>query len=295
MAQIWKCSGNDIRTMPQELWEKDLSILSNPKEMSEVLLFWKELENRKEMVLPLVQNLEGAVLGAGVMKRENYWTTGDYPFSTLKEIEPDQFSLMKDDRIQAVLAVIKTLRDEPLILEVEAPFSVLASLVNPMDLYLSMQAEPELLENILKRIVSEESKYIEAGVQAGCHIFSMAEPAGTLDMVGEKYFKECSGKAAVMLLKEIEGFLSGSVVHLCGKLSSSMIAVQMAEEEEYSVNSEEYLENLLEIAKNPEIHFVGQRCIHQKKNRTGIVYVLKLSVGEYYNAQEFKFGINQTT
>ena len=177
MAQIWKCSGNDIRTMPQELWEKDLSILSNPKEMSEALLFWKELENRKEMVLPLVQNLEGAVLGAGVMKRENYWTTGDYPFSTLKEIEPDQFSLMKDDRIQAVLAVIKTLRDEPLILEVEAPFSVLASLVNPMDLYLSMQAEPELLENILKRIVSEESKYIEAGVQAGCHIFSMADDA----------------------------------------------------------------------------------------------------------------------
>lgn len=276
MAQIWKCSGDDIRTMPPQLWEKDLSILSNSKEMEESLLSWRALENRKGIVLPLVQNLEGAVLGAGVMKRENYWTTGDYPFSTLKEIEPDQFNLMKDDRIQAVLAVIKTLRDEPLILEVEAPFSVLASLVNPMDLYLSMQTEPGLLENILKRIVSEESKYIEAAIRAGCRIFSMAEPAGTLDMVGEKYFKDCSGRAAVKLLKEIEKHLSKGVVHLCGKLSSSMIAVQMAEEEEYSVNSEEYIENLLETAKDPEIHFVGQRCIHQKNNRTGKVHVLKL-------------------
>ena len=276
MVQIWKCSGNDIRTMPPHLWEKNLSILSNPKEMEESLLSWRALENRKEIVLPLVQNLEGAVLGAGVIKRENYWTTGNYPFSTLKEIEPDQFNLMKDDRIQAVLEVIKTLRDEPLILEVEAPFSVLAALANPMDLYLAMQKEPELLENMLDKIISEESKYIEAAIQAGCHIISLAEPAGTLDMVGEKYFKECSGKAAVMLLKEIEKFLSDSVVHLCGKLSSSMIAVQMAEEEQYTVSSDEYLSNLLEVAKNPEIHFMGQRCIHQKKNRTGSVHVLKL-------------------
>ena len=86
MVQIWKCSGNDIRTMPPHLWEKNLSILSNPKEMEESLLSWRALENRKEIVLPLVQNLEGAVLGAGVIKRENYWTTGNYPFSTLKEI-----------------------------------------------------------------------------------------------------------------------------------------------------------------------------------------------------------------
>ena len=89
MGQIWKCNGDDKRTMPRWLWEKDLSILSNEEEMAKVLLAWKKAENRKEIILPLVQNLEGAVLGADVIKRENYWTTGDYPFSRLEEIKPE--------------------------------------------------------------------------------------------------------------------------------------------------------------------------------------------------------------
>lgn len=276
MRQTWKCNGDDKRTIPRWLWEKDLSILSNQEEMMEVLLAWRKAENRKEIVLPLVQNLEGAVFGAGVIKRGNYWTTGDYPFSTLEEINSAQFILMNDKRIRTVIEVTKKLKDEPLVLEAEAPFSILAALIDPMKLYLAMQAEPEKLEKILKRIALEEAEYIKAVIQAGCRIISLAEPTGTVDMVGEKCFKECSGMATLMLLKEIEKILSDGVVHLCGKLSSSMIAVHMAKEEEYFVSGETYLENLIEVTKNPEIHFVGQRCIHQKKNKSGKIYVITI-------------------
>lgn len=276
MSQIWKCNGDDKRTMPQWLWEKDLSILSNEEEMEEDIFVWRKAEKRKEIVLPLVQNLEGAVLGAGVIKRGKYWTTGDYPFSTLEEINPEQLTLMNDERIKTVIEVTKKLKEEPLILEAEAPFSILAALIDPMKLYLAMQTNPEKLEKILKKIVLEEAEYIKAVIQAGCKIISLAEPTGTVDMVGEKCFKECSGMAAFMLLKEIEKFLSNSVVHLCGKLSSSMIAVHMAEEEEYVVTGETYLENLIEVTKKPEVHFVGQRCIHQKKNETGKIHVLTI-------------------
>lgn len=276
MRQTWKCNGDDKRTMPQWLWEKDLSILSNEEEMIEILLAWRKAENRKEIILPLVQNLEGTVLGAGVIKRGNYWTTGDYPFSTLEEINSAQFALMNDERIRTVIEVTKKLKEEPLILEAEAPFSILAALIDPMKLYLAMQTEPDKLKKVLKKIILEEAEYIKVVIQAGCRIISLAEPTGTVDMVGEKCFKECSGMAAFMLLKELEKFLSNSVVHLCGKLSSSMIAVHMAEEEKYFVTGETYLENLIEITKNPEIHFVGQRCIHQKKNETGKIHVLTI-------------------
>ena len=217
MGQTWKCNGDDKRTMPRWLWEKDLSILSNEEEMAKVLLAWKKAENRKEIILPLVQNLEGAVLGADVIKRENYWTTGDYPFSRLEEIKPEQFTLMQDKRIKTIIEVTKKLKEKPLILEAEAPFSILAALIDPMKLYLAMQTEPEKLEKILKKIVLEEAEYIKAVIQAGCRIISLAEPTATMDMVGEKCFKECSGMATFMLLKEIEKFLSNSVVHLCGK------------------------------------------------------------------------------
>lgn len=80
MEQTWKCSGNDLRKMPLQIWEEDLSILSNAEAMKRVLLAWKQIDNRKEIVVPLVQNIEGAVLGAGIIKRKNFWTTGEYPF-----------------------------------------------------------------------------------------------------------------------------------------------------------------------------------------------------------------------
>lgn len=70
MEQTWKCSGNDLRKMPLQIWEEDLSILSNAEAMKRVLLAWKQIENRKEIVVPLVQNIEGAVLGAGYYKEK---------------------------------------------------------------------------------------------------------------------------------------------------------------------------------------------------------------------------------
>ena len=276
VQQMWKCNGNDQRAMPESIWQKDLSILSESEEMLETLFAWQKIENTKEIVLPLVQNIEGAVLGADVIKREKIWTTGNYPFSRLEEADAQQFSLMKDSRIQSILEVIEKLKTKLVVLEVEAPFSVLASLVNPMELYDAMQTRPELLDHILTKITREETKYLEAATDAGCTIISLAEPTGTIDMVGEKYFKECSGKAVLLLLKESQKFLKNSIVHLCGKLSNSMLVTNMAKENIYPVNSQEYLENLTEAARNPEIHFAGQHCIHQKKNTTGQIHILTL-------------------
>lgn len=274
MQKIWKCSGNDQRKMPVQVWEEDISILSDSKKMMKAALTWQEIENRKEMVLPLVQNIEGAALGADIIKTREFWITGDYPFSSLEEMDLNNLSIIKDRRIQAVIECIKQLRHDKIILEVEAPFSVLASLINPMELYGSMQTKPDLLKDILKKISLEEKRYLEEAIDAGCTIISLADPTGTSDMVGEEYFKEFSGKAVLFLLKESQHFLKNSVIHLCGKLSSSLLMAGMAEEVTYSVSDEEYFENLIEAARNPKIHFTGQHCIHQKKNPTGEIHVI---------------------
>lgn len=81
---------------------------------------------------------------------------------------------MQDKRIKTIIEVTKKLKEKPLILEAEAPFSILAALIDPMKLYLAMQTEPEKLEKILKKIVLEEAEYIKAVIQAGClnHFFS---------------------------------------------------------------------------------------------------------------------------
>lgn len=276
IQKTWKCIGNDQRKVPAQIWEEEISILSDPKKVMETALTWKEIENREEIILPLVQNLEGAALGADIIKTGEFWTTGDYPFSRLEEINVNGMSIIEDERIQALVESIKQLRYDRIVLEVEAPFSVLASLVNPMELYESMQTKPDLLNDILKKITLEEKKYLETAIDAGCTIISLAEPTGTIDMVGEEYFKKFSGKAAVDLLKQTRKFLKNSVIHLCGKLSSSMLVAGMAEERIYPVSNEEYFENLLEAARNPKIYFTGQHCIHQKKNLTGKIHVISL-------------------
>ena len=46
MEQTWKCSGNDLRKMPLQIWEEDLSILSNAEAMKRVLLAWTQIEKR---------------------------------------------------------------------------------------------------------------------------------------------------------------------------------------------------------------------------------------------------------
>lgn len=272
---VWKCSGDDRRIMPEQIWERDFHILSKPEEMKDVLLKWREAENRKEIILPIVQNLESAALGASIIKTRDFWTTGEYPFAGLEEINPDNFDIMNDARIQAVLEVAKWLKGEIIVFEMEAPFSVLSALINPMELYFSMQAQPQRLNDILKKIAEEEIKYLKAAVEAGCRIISLAEPTGTIDLVGEDCFRECSGRAVSFFLKESQNILEHSVIHLCGKLSHSMIALDMITVTDYPVESEDYLKNLLEVAENPEIHFVGQHCIHQRRNTTGKIHVLK--------------------
>ena len=70
-------------------------------------------------------------------------------YAELEEIKPEQFTLMQDKRIKTIIEVTKKLKEKPLILEAEAPFSILAALIDPMKLYLAMQTEPEKLSLLL--------------------------------------------------------------------------------------------------------------------------------------------------
>lgn len=273
---IWKCSGADRRMMPPRIWKKDLNILSKPEEMVKALLEWQKIENRKEIILPVIQNLEAAALGAGVIKRRDIWTTGEYPFSSLEEINPDDFDVMNDIRIQAVLKVVRLLKEKRIVFEMEAPFSVLSALIDPMELYLCMQTGVDKLNDVLTKIAEEELKYLRALTDAGCKVISLAEPTGTADMVGGDCFKRCSGRAVSFFLKESQSMLEQSVIHLCGKLSHSMVMLDMIDTSDYPVKSQDYLENLLEAAQDPKIHFVGGHCIHQTRNITGRIHILNL-------------------
>lgn len=271
------CGGDDKRILPSVVYTKEFSILENTDDMKKAFLDI-QLENKaKEIRMPLVQNLEAVVYGAGIQKCGNTWSVGDYCVDTLEELEHIDFSLLGDTRVQTILEVISEMKTKKIILEVEAPFSILAALISPLKLYRYARRKPELLKTILHKIAIAEGEYIMAAIQAGCQVISLADPTGVVELTGEKFYTEYCGTATVEVLNQCKRSLRNAVIHLCGKVSRSLIMTSMAVVKPYRVaDDSDYIEAILEIAENRKIKYIGQGCLNRRKMALPIVYTLEL-------------------
>ena len=220
---------------------------------------------------------EGTTPGQGV-------STG-YCVTALSDLEDMDFDLLSDPLIQRVVQTITLYKDDPfkpLILEAESPFSVLAALMNPVDLYLCFEEEGNLLNQILHRIARAEAAYIRACVEAGCRIISIADPVGTMDLVGPDYFRDFCGASELYLMNMCQPFLDQALIHICKKMTRSLMMAGLVEVLPYdSMESGsgdyDYVDKLLFIAQDPGIHFVGMTCIHDRRSDPGEIYLIRMN------------------
>lgn len=212
-----------------------------------------------------------------ISKNGAYRGAGDYCLKSLDDMENIEYNIPDDPMTRAVLQTIPLYRDRLLILEAEAPFSVLSALMDPMDLYLCLQDHPDQLITILRRIAHASALYLKACVEAGVRLISLADPAGTLNLVGPDYYRKFSGKAAGLLMKECEPFLGSACMHLCPKLSRSLLMTGMvrirpekASEDKIHPGKQpgdmedfaDYFQSLILTGDQQGIHFTGGTCIH---------------------------------
>ena len=59
-------------------------------------------------------------------------------------------------------------------------------------------------------------------VITGAKIISFGDPAGTIDLVGPKVFKEYSGKIAKNVIEKVKAKENNCIIHLCGKTSVAL-------------------------------------------------------------------------
>ena len=65
-------------------------------------------------------------------------------------------------------------------------------------------------------------RYILAAANLGVEVISYADPAGQLEIVGPQGYKQVSGRSTYRILKRVEGKLTGTIIHLCGRTSLSL-------------------------------------------------------------------------
>ena len=235
---------------------------------------------RNRLILPARQNLEAAVYGSRIQEKGTYSFSSPYCVRDLEQIREMNFDLLSDPMIREVIHFIACHKDRPLMLEAEAPFSILAALMNPMDLYLCMEDrdQEDLLIRILHGIGDASAEYIRACLEAGCRFVSLADPAGTMDLVGERCYGNICGESELHLLKRCRPYLRDAILHICRKMSLSLVLADLVEIVPYypGEDMENHMDILREMADNPEIFYTGMTCIHNERPDLKDSYIIEI-------------------
>ena len=232
------------------------------------------------LILPAWQNLEAKVYSRRIQDKGSYSELSSYCLKNLDQIVDMDFDLLSDPRIREVIHLIADNKDKAMLLEVEAPFTVLAALINPMDLYLCMEDkdQEDLLIRILHQIADASAKYIQACLEAGCRIISLADPAGTMNLVGEKCYVKICGESEIYLMKRCRPYLRNAIIHICRRMSLSLMLADLVKMHPYhsggSVRS--HMDIFTRMADDPEILYTGMTCIHNKKPDLNSSYIIEV-------------------
>lgn len=104
---------------------------------------------------------------------------------------------------------------------IEGPFTVLCALL-PMNKVFSALRKPvgkQLLSQVEEWIV----RYAEMAVERGAKIISFADPIATVDILGRQMFVNQYVPCLIHLLVRLQERFPQVVIHLCGKLTQSLI------------------------------------------------------------------------
>ncbi|MDF2547746.1 MAG: hemE3 [Anaerosolibacter sp.] len=267
----FKCEGENLEQIPESIIQR--TGISFPKahlDQEQMMILAKELKAYKGdrfVRVPFCVTVEAEALGGRIKLGDdkNGPRVDQYLFSTIEELERIQEIDLTRGRIKEVLDAVERLnRDNEIVaLNVEGPFTIISSLIDPMIFYKGIRKNKERIDKFMKMIEDNIVKYILAGIARGAKIISYGDPVGSLDIVGPKVYQEISGQTTYNILKRIEPFLDGRIVHLCGKTSTAFDKLGFSET--YAIEANEdltYGEAILQLMNsNQKIKFIGHACI----------------------------------
>ena len=188
-----------------------------------------------------------------------------YIFNRLEELQNIEKINLSKGRIKEVLEALKILRgaEKAATLNVTGPFTIISALVEPAMFYKELRKNKDAVEGFIQIIEDGVTDYILEGIKCGATIISYADPAGSMDIVGPKNFKEIVGRRTYNILKRIEPHLDHTIMHLCGKLSSGLEIMGYIETKAISISKDiKYGDAIVEMKDCMKaVKFIGNACI----------------------------------
>lgn len=168
-------------------------------------------------------------------------------------------------RISQVLKSINILKNscETSALCIDGPFTIMAAILEPAIFYKALLRDRINSESILNKVEDVIVNYAAEGIKRGSDIISYGDPAGSLDIVGPKFYREFSGPSTNRILKRIEPLLKGSVLHVCGRTSTALTTFGFADmKTEFVSKDMTYGQGIKEILRcRKDIKLIGNSCI----------------------------------
>uniref|UniRef100_A9ABB0 Uroporphyrinogen decarboxylase (URO-D) n=1 Tax=Methanococcus maripaludis (strain C6 / ATCC BAA-1332) TaxID=444158 RepID=A9ABB0_METM6 len=270
MKKTFSCISDNLENIPKELIEsKNLKFPNIHENLIDMVKFSKIIkEHKKDLFcrVPFCMTVEAESLGAKInMGDEKYGPRAkEYAFKTLDELEIIKPIDLTNGRIKIVLDAIHELKEsgEIPILAVEGPITIISSLMESRIFYKELKKNPERMNTFLNFLEDEIVKYILSGIENGAKIISFGDPAGSIDIVGPKVFREYSGKIAKNIIEKVKSQEKNCIIHVCGKTSVSLENEGMYEFNPINCNSETYGKALHEIIhENTKTKIIGHNCI----------------------------------
>ena len=146
----------------------------------------------------------------------------DSPLSSATQLDQLAPFSLDQGRIPTVLTAIRLLKAKgtgvPVIANITGPVSVAGTLVDMTSLLMELRKKPEACHRLMSLITDNLITYGQAQVAAGADAICIAEPSGTGEILGRRFFHEYSLPYLNRLLDSLE--VPVKIVHICGRLHS---------------------------------------------------------------------------
>lgn len=290
MKNIFKCNQNDNENIPMEIIDnthlKFPDLHTNSKDIAYVSQNLKLYKNDSICKVPFCTTVEAEAMGANIKlgDEKNCPRISNYACKDINELLDIEDINLERGRIKEVLDSISILKNkgEIVVLNVCGPFTILSLLIDSKYIYKALRKDKSTVENILNKIENNIVKYVKKAIENKVDIISYSDPMSSIEIVGPKVYKEIVGNTTIRTLEKLDNSIESSVIHLCGKVSTSLQSYKNLEVEAISYNLDlrygEAIYNLLET-KNKNNIFIGHNCMKKTPYilEESIIYKIKIN------------------
>jgi uroporphyrinogen-III decarboxylase len=151
-------------------------------------------------------------------------------------------------------------KESKVLLKLNGPYSVLASLIKPELFYRWHAKHRDAIHSALDSITASLETYLNTSIDSGAGIISLADPYAKVSILGEKRYREFAAAYLLRLLRGIKG--EKAVIHLCPHSSIPLVQFGYFEAKDIPVNNDSYPDALVHQSG---LLLLGNRCIYAGK------------------------------